>query len=156
MSKKLTLVGGKKRPQVQGTSRRSWTPGKEKEFLSSLAENSNVKLSAKRAGVSAGYVYRRRNSVASFRASWDAALASGYAQLEMMLLERALHGVEKTVVRRDGTTTIMREYSDKMALSLLRMHRENATFAHESVDDGEWQEARDRICSTSRCRSKCP
>jgi hypothetical protein len=39
----------------------------------------------------------------------------------------------------------MREYSDRTALALLRMHRESATIANESVDDGEWQEARDRI-----------
>ena len=39
----------------------------------------------------------------------------------------------------------MREYSDRVGLALLRMHRENARFADESVDDVEWQEARDRI-----------
>jgi hypothetical protein len=39
----------------------------------------------------------------------------------------------------------MREYSDRTALALLRMHRESAAIANESVDDAEWQEARDRI-----------
>jgi hypothetical protein len=125
--------------------KRSWTVTKERAFLGSLAETCNVKLSAKRAGVSPNCVYERRNRHASFRASWDAALATGYAQLEMMMLERALHGVEKTVVARDGTTTTMREYSDRTALALLRMHRESAAIANESVDEGEWQEARERI-----------
>ena len=45
----------------------------------------------------------------------------------------------------DGTTRVMREYSDRTALALLRMHRESAAIANETVDDGEWQEARDRI-----------
>lgn len=142
---KALLLGGSKKPQVREAEGRSWTARKERTFLESLAETCNVKLSAKRAGVSHNCVYVRRNRNASFRASWDAALATGYAQLELMMLERALHGVEKTIVTRDGTTTTMREYSDRTALALLRMHRESAAIANETVDDGEWQEARDRI-----------
>ena len=142
---KALLLGGRKRPQVREAEGRSWTPRKERAFLASLVETCNVKLSAKRAGVSANCVYERRNRNASFRLSWDRALATGYVQLELMMLERALHGVEKTVIARDGTTRVMREYSDRTALALLRMHRENAAVANESVDDGEWQEARDRI-----------
>lgn len=144
MSEKYEL-GGPKRPHIRKQEGRSWTSKKEKIFLNALGDTCNVKLSAKRAGVSTNCVYERRGKNASFRASWDAALATGYAQLEVMMLERALHGVEKRVVARDGTTTIMRQYSDKTALALLRMHRENASIANESVDDAEWQEARDRI-----------
>ena len=142
---KTLLLGGSKKPQVREAEGRSWTPKKERAFLRSLAETCNVKLSAKRAGVSHNCVYERRNRSASFRVSWDAALATGYAQLELMMLERALHGVEKVVTARDGTTTVMRQYNDRTALALLRMHRENAAIANETVDDGEWQEARDRI-----------
>ena len=142
---KALLLGGHKRPQVREAEGRSWTPSKERAFLASLAETCNVKLSAKRAGVSHNCVYERRNRNASFRASWDRALATGYAQLELMMLERALHGVEKTVIARDGTTKVMREYSDRTALALLRMHRENVAIAEATVDDSEWQEARDRI-----------
>jgi hypothetical protein len=65
--------------------------------------------------------------------------------LELMLLERALHGVEKVVVARDGTTSVMREYSDRTALTLLRMHREKAVLAEESVDAREHEEACERI-----------
>lgn len=142
---KALLLGGRKRPQMREAESRSWTPKKERIFIASLAETCNVKLSAKRAGVSPNCVYERRNRNASFRACWDRALATGYAQLELMMLERALHGVEKTVIARDGTTRVMREYRDRTALALLRMHRENAAIANEAVDDGEWQEARDRI-----------
>ena len=62
-----------------------------------------------------------------------------------MLLERALHGVEKVVVARDGTSTVMREYPDRVALTLLRMHRETAAMAEESVDGREHDEACARI-----------
>ena len=131
------LLGGRKKAQMRKPEARSWTAKKERAFLASLAETCNVKLSA--------CVYQRRNKHASFRASWDAALAASYAQLEMMMLERALHGVEKTVVRANGTTSTMREYSDRTALALLRMHRESVAIANQSVDEGEWEEARERI-----------
>lgn len=126
-------------------SYRSWTQAKQKAFLEALGESCNVKLAARKAGVSTSRAYVRRANDANFRAGWDRALATGYAQLEMMLLERALHGVEKTVIGRDGTKTVMREYSDRVALALLRMHRENASFADENVEDAEWQEARERV-----------
>jgi hypothetical protein len=138
------MEGGKRVRQVR-PSHRSWTPARQRAFLEALAESCNVKLAAKKAGVSTSGAYVRRSKDASFRAGWDQALATGFAQLEMMLLERALHGVEKIVIARDGTKTVMREYSDRVALALLRMHRDNATLADENVDDQEWQEARERI-----------
>ena len=126
-------------------SHRSWTEAKRTAFLEALAECCNVKLAAKMAGVSTSRAYALRDQDAAFRAGWERALATGFAQLEMMLLERALHGVEKTVTAANGTVTVMREYSDRVALALLRMHREQASLANEDVDDGEWQEARERI-----------
>lgn len=141
---KLVLEGGKRKRKVR-TSNRSWTKAKEAAFLRAVAESCNVKLAAKTAKVSTSSVYDRRSKHASFRAAWDNALATGYAQLEMMLLERALHGVEKVVIAGDGTKTMMREYSDRVALALLRMHRDTAKLADETIDDIEYEEARDRI-----------
>lgn len=143
-SNMLVLEGGKRKRQVRA-SHRSWTPAKERAFLRALAESCNVKLAARTAKVSTSSVYDRRSRHASFRAAWENALATGYAQLELMLLERSLHGVEKVVVARDGTKTVMREYSDRVALALLRMHRDTAKLADEAIDDVEFEEAKDRI-----------
>jgi hypothetical protein len=139
------ILEGGKRVRKVAPSYRSWTPAKQRAFLEALAESCNVKLAAKQACVSTSAAYVRRGKDASFRAGWDQALATGYAQLEMMLLERALHGVEKTVIARDGTKTVMREYSDRVALALLRMHRDNAMLASETASNEEYQEACDRI-----------
>ena len=141
---KLILEGGKRVRQVS-RSPRSWTPARQKAFLEALAECCNVKLAAKKAGLSTSRAYVRRNKDASFRAGWDRALATGYAQLEMMMLERARHGVEKGVSARDGTKTVMREYSDRVGLALLRMHRDTALLADEGSDQVEVDEARERI-----------
>ena len=140
-----TVLESGKRVRRVRPSQRSWTKAKVTAFLEALAASCNVKLAAKKAGVSTSMAYVRRGRDATFRAGWDRALSTGYAQLELMLLERALHGVEKTVTTRDGTTTVMREYSDRVALALLRMHRDAAAMADEEVQDQEFEEARERI-----------
>ncbi|HEU0311401.1 MAG TPA: hypothetical protein VFR36_09310 [Sphingomicrobium sp.] len=140
----LVLEGGKRLRQVN-RSHRSWTTARQRAFLEALATSCNVKLAAQMAGVSTSQAYVRRGKDATFRAGWDQALATGYAQLEMMMLERALHGVEKTVIARDGTTTVMREYSDRVGLALLRMHRDSAMLASEAGGHEEYREACDRI-----------
>lgn len=140
----LVLEGGSRKRQVR-PSHRSWTAAKERRFLEALATCCNVKLAAKTAKVSTSAAYVRRQKNAVFRRAWETALATGYAQLELMMLERALHGVEKVVVGRDGTRTVMREYGDRVALALLRMHRDTAKAADEPIDDLEFEDARDRI-----------
>ena len=140
----LVLEDGARRRRVSA-SHRHWTKAHERKFLEGLAALCNVKLAARQAKVSTSAAYVRRTKDATFRAAWEAALATGYAQLELMMLERALHGVEKTVIARDGTKTAMREFNDRVALALMRMHRDTAKTADEPVADVEYEEARDRI-----------
>ena len=143
-SNALILESGRRKRKVT-PSYRSWTKAKERKFLEALATCCNVKLAARTAKVSTSAAYVRRTKSATFRTAWETALATGYAQLEMMMLERALHGVEKVVIARDGTKTVMREYSDRVALTLLRMHRGTAKTADEPIDDLEYEEAKERI-----------
>ena len=98
----LVLESGKRVRRVR-PSHRSWTAARQRAFVEALGESCNVKLAARKAGVSTSQAYVRRARDAGFRAGWDRALATGYAQLEMVMLERALHGVEKTVIARDGS-----------------------------------------------------
>ena len=105
----------------------------------------SVSLAARAINRSISSVYKQRATNAVFRASWDQALAIGYSRLEMMMLERALHGVEKIVVLKSGESTVMREYPDRIALALLRMHRENVATTDDGVDDEDYQEACARI-----------
>lgn len=140
-------VDGGRRPRLRAKDARSWTKIKERRFLEALAESCNVKLAAKAAGVSYSAVYVRKAKDAAFRSGWDRALATGYAQLELMMLERALHGVEKIVVARDGSQSVMREYSDRVGLALLRMHRDSAAIADAEHGAEDVAEAAERILS---------
>ena len=141
---KLVVADGA-RPKLRVGRPSDWTRAMADRFAEELAETCNVTLAAQAIGRSIGNVYKRRSKDASFRAAWDQALAIGYSRLELMLLERALHGVEKVIKESDGTSTVMREYPDRVALTLLRMHRDNAGQAGENVEDEEYRDACERI-----------
>jgi len=140
----LVLEGGVRKRKVR-PSHRSWTAAKERKFLEGLATCCNVKLAARMAKVSTSAAYVRRTKDATFRVAWETALATGYAQLELMMLERALHGVEKTVIAKDGSQSATREYNDRVALALLRMHRDTAKTADEPLEEVEFAEAQERV-----------
>ncbi len=77
-------------------SKRDWSKAKIDNFLSGLAETCNVTLAAAEAGVSVSAAYRRRKADAGFRGAWMEAIGAAYQRLEMVLLERAFVGTEKT------------------------------------------------------------
>ena len=140
----LVLSGGA-RPQKRPVRVKGWTAKKERRFIEALTESCNVTFAAKEAGISVSAVYRRRQLDATFRSAWGRAVSVGYSQLEMMLLERALHGVEKPVPAKAGETSVMRHYDDRTALALLKLHRDGAAAAEETVDSAEHEEACERI-----------
>jgi hypothetical protein len=143
--RELVLSASKRGPQKQAGRANKWTEAKAEKFIKVLADSCNVTLAARAIRWSVSNVYVKRTKDAAFRAAWDQALAIGYSRLEMMMLERALHGVEKTVVLKSGESRIMREYNDRVALALLRQHRETVAAIEDRMDDGEYQEACERI-----------
>jgi hypothetical protein len=140
----LTIDGGR-RPRKRKATTASWSKTKERRFLEALGESCNVTLAAEQAGVSASAAYRRRQREPAFRTAWRQAMAVGYAQLELMLLQRALHGVEKVVTPKNGDAIAMREYSDQLGIALLRHHRDTAVEAEREIDNTEAAEAMERI-----------
>ncbi|MFP5328589.1 MAG: hypothetical protein ACLGHC_00405 [Alphaproteobacteria bacterium] len=140
----LTLVGGAG-PKLRRPRRHEWTRTKVEAFMGALAETCNVTLAAEAAGMSLTSAYAKRKKDAAFRASWAEAIASAYQRLEMALLERALNGTEKVVTRRDGSEERMREYSNTVALTLLRMHRDTANEVIEQPSEEDADEIRERL-----------
>ena len=132
-------------PKRTAARRSDWTAAMVDLFIETLADSCNVTLAARAIGRSMTNVYVHRTRDASFRERWEQALGIGYSRLEMMLLERALHGVEKTVVLKDGSESVMREYSDRTALALLRHHRDAVANSEQPIAEQEYVEARDRI-----------
>lgn len=121
-----------------------WSARREDAFFAMLADSCNVTRSAAAAGVSASAAYRRRRKEAGFRGRWGEALATGYAQLELEMLERALKGKDKAVIVA-GESRIIKEYDDRIALALLKMHRDTVDEIERGVDGQEHEEAVERI-----------
>jgi len=140
----LVLVAGE-RAQMRKPSRRNWTKKQEEKFLSALAETCNVTRACEEAGVSDSQAYRRRKTDAAFRAGWMDSIAAAYQRLELVLLERALNGTEKIIVKTDGREERMREYPNQIALTLLRMHRDTAVEATTEMAPDDVEEIRVRL-----------
>lgn len=138
-------LDGKGRVRLRKPGPRAWTKEKEQNFLSALAETCNVKLAAQEAEVSPQHAYTRRKSHAAFRASWIEAIAFAYGRLELILLNRALNGTEKIVTHRDGREERMVEYSNQVALTLLKMHRETAIEGDSEMPSEDIVELREKI-----------
>jgi hypothetical protein len=115
----------------------SFTKKRQFDFLQALAETSNVKQSAKTAGVSLSTVYKTRSKNPEFARAWLAALWEGYANLEMEVLGRLREGDQKT---KDGE-----KYDFANAIRLLSAHRDNAARAQAQQRNISATEIRDSI-----------
>ena len=140
----LRVVGNTK-PKARRPRRNEWTRAKERTFFTALAETCNVKLAAEIAGMSVAGAYWRRKRDAAFRAGWAEAIAAAYQRLELVMLDRALNGTEKIVVRKDGSEERMREYPNQIAMHLLKMHRDSAMQAIEEPDEADVADVRARL-----------
>ena len=140
----MTLVAAK-RPQLKKRAKRDWSKAKAERFLTVLGQTCNVSEACRRSRVPMTVAYRRRKMDAGFRAAWAEAIAVAYSRLEMILLERAFNGVEKVIRRRDGSEERMVEYSDRLALHLLKMHRETAIEAETEMAGEDAGEIRERL-----------
>lgn len=93
-------------------------------FLQELALSSSVKRAAKLARIPNSTLYLWRESDPDFAAAWLKALAAGYDLLEMEMPDRARKGVMRTIYYHGKKVATVRDYDHKMALQLLRMHRD--------------------------------
>jgi hypothetical protein len=141
---KLVLAGARK-PQLRKASARDWSRAKARDFLSVLADTCNVSEACRVSGVPMTVAYRHRKTDAAFRAGWLEAIGIAYQRLELVLLDRAFNGTEKIIKRRDGSEERMREYSNQLGLTLLKMHRDSASAAAPENEPENIDEIRERL-----------
>ncbi|RDC60999.1 hypothetical protein HME9302_02216 [Alteripontixanthobacter maritimus] len=89
------------------------------DFLAALAETSNVKGAARKAGVNTAKVYKARRNEPEFAREWQDALAEGYDNLEMDLLHRLREGELE-----GGKTKARRKFDNAISFRLLTAHRD--------------------------------
>ena len=142
--KELTLVAARK-PQRKKQAPRDWTNEKADRFLGVLADTCNVSEACRQTGISMTVVYRRRKMDAKSRTAWNETLSGAYSRLELVLLDRAFNGTEKTMTRHDGSIDRMREYPNHIALRLLQMHRETVIETEHEMAEEDANEIRERL-----------
>lgn len=119
-------------------------------FLERLAETSNVASAARLAGVSRWVAYDAKQKDAAFRAAWEQALAIGYQELEMEMLNRARFGVLKRPAGKDGKPRAVREFSDAQGLRLLMAHKQEVLAVKAAAPMAGETSARDQLAAKLR------
>lgn len=115
-----------------------WTQEMRARFLEKLGESSNVSAAARSIGRSTASAYALRHRDPAFAKDWAVALERGYCELEMLLLRKALKGVQRTETvteereKEEGSSGFrrvrtLREYPLQMAERLLIAHRRAVT-----------------------------
>lgn len=121
---------------AEAVRRDGWTPALKARFLVLLAESGNVRLSARRCGLSAqsAYVQRRRDPV--FARGWAGAVVQARDHAEQVLADRAIEGVEEQVFYRGELIGTRRRYDSRLLLAhLARLDRQaDAAGADEEAE----------------------
>ena len=139
-----SIVVGRNKAQLREASPQTITDEQIETFFSELADTCNVVRSARAAGFSANWAYRKRKLDAGFRAGWARAVAEGYAKLELVLLDRAMNGTVKRVPS-GGSEKRIREYPNQLAMALLKRHSETAGSIDNMLSEEDAEEVRERI-----------
>ncbi len=120
------------------------SPEKRLAFLTVLAASCNVTKAAKAIGVSRELLYDWRDKDPEFAAAWERAVTLGVEALEDIAHVRAFDGLDKPVYQSGVEVGKIREYSDTMAIFLLKAHkpkkyRENQRIEMTGADGGPVQ-----------------
>lgn len=92
-------------------------------FLEHLREVPNVTRAARLLGHAPGTLRKYRKLDPSFAQEWDEALEDGIEALEAEVHRRAFEGIDKPVTFQGVITDSYKEYSDTLAMFLLKAHR---------------------------------
>lgn len=118
------------------------TPEKKIAFCAALAASGgSVTRACQAIDVTRMTAYRWRDDDPAFAKEWDAAKAAGLDALEDEALRRAFEGFDKPIVHQGVITDTVREYSDTLAIFLLKggkpeKYRERVSNEHSGPGGG--------------------
>lgn len=98
-------------------------PRQRTVFIKILRESANISRAARTAGIPHSTVYSWRNQMPKFRQAWDEALRGALDDLEEVLRDRAINGVEKPYFYKGEISGYIRTHSDALGMFVLRRHR---------------------------------
>ena len=96
-----------------------------KRFMARLGETSNVSAAAEAAGISISHIYALRRKDSDFARQWFDALAEGYDNLEMELLQHLRAGGEGSGEAGETAPAPKKKFDAATAFRCLAAHRES-------------------------------
>jgi hypothetical protein len=123
MTKKRAKKRAKKKTPAKMGQPTIWTPEKETAFMVALSETCNVTRACKAVGIARQTAYDRYEADAEFKKRWDKAKALGVEAVEDECHRRAYEGLDKPVFYQGEVCGTIREYSDTLAIFLLKAHK---------------------------------
>lgn len=132
-----------------------FTPEKAEAFFAALAETANVTKACAAIAITRRTAYNWREADPEFAAGWDRAMKAAVLGLEDEAHRRAFEGLDKPVFYQGEECGTVREYSDTLAIFLLKAHnpekyRENSKVELEAnirVNDMTDEEIRAEIAA---------
>jgi hypothetical protein len=113
----------KSEPRPAGLKVPTTEKGQRDLFLRILRETANVSRAARAAGLTSSKVYRWRERLVNFRADWNDALNEALDNLEEVLRDRAINGVEKPHYHGGTLSGTYKTYSNELGMFILRARR---------------------------------
>lgn len=99
-----------------------FTPEKAEAFFAALAETANVTKACAAIAITRRTAYNWREADPEFAAGWDRAMKAAVLGLEDEAHRRAFEGLDKPVFYQGSECGAVREYSDTLAIFLLKAH----------------------------------
>lgn len=93
------------------------------KFFDELAKFPNVSRACRRSGATRKSAYEHKGKYKEFAESWDNALQVGLDRWEEEAARRAFKGVERGVYYQGEKVDTIKEYSDTLAVTMLKAHR---------------------------------
>lgn len=112
------------------------TPERKAAFCAALAMTGIVKRACEAVDITRQTAYEWRDEDPEFAAAWEKALKVGVGELEDEAHRRAFEGYDKPIVHQGAITGTFKEYSDTLAIFLLKAHnpekyRERSDVKHD-------------------------
>lgn len=111
-----------------------FTEDRKVRFLEAFRETCNVTVAARKVGVSTSTVRKHRETDSLFDERFREAEAEGVDLLEHEAHRRAFKGTERGVYHKGELIDTVQEYSDTLAMFLLKSHRPEKYRERSQVD----------------------
>ena len=129
---------------------------RQQRFLERLAMTSDVTKAVQHAGWTKTGVQQLKRTDKAFRAAWVEALAIGYEELEMEMLQRARKGIRKVLTTPNGEKpATVTEFNDAQGFRLLMAHKQEIAANKPAQVSQDIVSARQRLIERLEALREC-